>query len=301
MKPSISYIAVILIWATTPLAIKFSNTGFSPYAAISWRISLAVILAVLMVTIFYPEARLKRRNWRAYATASLAIFPTMPLVYVAANHVPSGLISVLFGTTPFIMGVLAIFLLGEQGFSKPKLLGLCLSLGGTALVSYDQFSLGGTAFFGILLLCASNLLWSLSNVLVKKYSYAVNSFEQTLGAMSFALPGLLICWFIMDGEFIATDNSKAIWAMLYLAIIGSLFGFLAFYKVLQSFSVATVSLIPVITPLLAVYLGISFGGEQLSDKVLTGTAFIVLGLATHEFLPRFLARRGLRRQPLNRG
>ena len=293
MNAGISYIAVIFIWATSPIAIKFSVSGFSPFAAISWRIALAVMVAALMVALFYSEAGLKKRNWRAYAAASLAIFPTMPIVYVAANYVPSGLISVLFGTTPFIMGLLSMVILGEQPFSKPKVLGLLLSLGGVILVALDQLSLGEGAFYGVLLLCGSNVVWSLSNILVKKFSVRVNSFEQTLGAMAFSLPGLLLCWGLTGADFGSGDNVKAVWAILYLAFVGSLLGFLAFYNVLQHMPVATVSLIPVITPLLAVFVGISFGGEHLSKTVLAGTGLIVFGLAVHEFLPRLLSRKGV--------
>ena len=47
-----TYLLVILIWATTPLAIKWGNDSISPITAVSLRISLAVIVALLLALVF---------------------------------------------------------------------------------------------------------------------------------------------------------------------------------------------------------------------------------------------------------
>lgn len=41
MSVLLNYVAVILIWSTTPLAIKVSSTSVSPFAAILYRMVIA--------------------------------------------------------------------------------------------------------------------------------------------------------------------------------------------------------------------------------------------------------------------
>lgn len=89
-----------------PLAIKISSQGYSPLAAVSMRFVLATILACMIVALVSHHSGLKRKHWKAYAVASFAIFPNMPLVFTATTYISSGLVSVMFATAPLIMGVL---------------------------------------------------------------------------------------------------------------------------------------------------------------------------------------------------
>ncbi len=282
MSAPLAYLGVIAIWATTPLAIKFSNHSLSPIGAVTARMLLATLLACVLVALLFHRSGLKWGNWKVYLAASISLFPNMPLVYLAAEYIPSGLISALFALAPFMMGLLSVLLLGNNPFTPLKLLGLTVALVGLLLVSLDQLRAEGAAWMGIVLMLGSTLLFSLSNVLVKKLNRGIDSFEQALGAMLFSLPGLLTSWYLFDGELPAAVDATSAWAVAYLAVVGSLLGFFAFYYVLGAFSVQTVGLVPMITPALALWLGAQLAGESLGAPALLGTALIVCGLLVHE-------------------
>ena len=100
MSVPAAYLGVILIWSTTPLGIQWSAQGASFSFAVMARmlIGLAICLLLLRVTRtvfpFTPAAR------QLYAISGLSLFVSMLLTYWGALHIPSGLISVIFGLSP---------------------------------------------------------------------------------------------------------------------------------------------------------------------------------------------------------
>ena len=62
----------------------------------------------------------------------------------------------------------------------------------------------------------------------------VHAFDQTIGTMTFALPGLLLAWYLLDGQLAVDFSMTSLWSLLYLSIVASLIGFVAFFYVLTA-------------------------------------------------------------------
>lgn len=284
------YLAVIFIWSTTPLAIHFSSDGLSAHAAVMLRMLLAFLLAAVFIAIWQKKSALKRENWQIYMVAGLGIFPNMPLVYMAAKHIQSGLISVIFALTPLISGILAAVFLRERGSGKSQILPVLLAMLGLLIIFYEQISLKPGAMTGIILMLISNMIFSASQVATKhlhnvRATYGgepVDAFEQTFGALTFSLPGLLLSWWIFDGEFPRHISQQSLMGIVYLSLIGSLLGFAAYFVVLKNLTVAIVSLIPLITPALALWLGSYILAEPVGLTLKLGTGFIVVALIVYD-------------------
>ena len=90
------------------------------------------------------------------------------------------------------------------------------------------------------------------------------------------------CWLIFDGNTDFHFSSESLWALLYLSIIGSLFGFVAYFQILKSMSIATISLIPLMTPVLAVIWGGLLAGERVDMSTLIGGGCILLALGLYQ-------------------
>ncbi|WP_372763660.1 DMT family transporter [Litorivivens sp.] len=292
MGPPLAYLIVIAVWATTPLAIKLSSEYFAPMAAASLRFLLACAIACCLIALFRGGSSLKRTHWKAYLVASLGIFPNMPLVYMATGYISSGLVSVMMATAPFIMGALSIFVLRQNPFTPLRMLGLVVALAGLLVITANQFALDADAWRGILLMLGSTFTFSLSNVLLKRMDTStIDPLEQSLGAMIFALPGLLLCWQVSDGNVPKIAPNSATWAVVYLAVVASIVGFMAFYYVLRTLPFELVGLVPLITPALAMTLGVLYAGEMVDDALKLGSLMILLGLAIYEVVPGLLKRR----------
>ncbi|NIB43222.1 DMT family transporter [Pseudomaricurvus alkylphenolicus] len=284
MSAQLAYATVILVWSTTPLAIKIGNDSLTPMAALSLRTLLATALALSVCVLVRRASFWRREHWPVYGAAAIGIFPNMPLVYSAAEYIPSGLIAIMFGISPFLTGVMAWMWLGEDALRGRKLAGLALAMSGLLLVFYNQLSLDGEAWIGMLLMLASTFLFSLSSVLVKKLAHktTVSAADQMLGSMLVALPGLLLCWWLVDGNLTVEFSRSSLLSVLYLALLGSLLGMVTYFHILKTLPVATVSLIPLITPVLAVILGAWLAGEQVPAATAMGGLLILLALAIYQ-------------------
>ncbi|WP_374964886.1 DMT family transporter [Spongiibacter tropicus] len=297
MFVKLTYLLVIFIWATTPLSIKLGGDTLSPMAALSLRIALAFMVGSAVCTLFGLAGLSVRRNGKLYFAASISLFPNMALVYMATQHISSGLVSLLFGLSPFFTLLLAKPILGENLIRPRKLLALSIAALGLGCIVFDKAALSGDGLTGIGLMLVSNILFSGSALWVKKLNaeLSVPPFEQALGAMAFALPGMLLSWVFVVGVEPIVFSPVSLASLLYLALFASLVGFAAYYFILREMSVEAVSLIPLITPVLAMSLGVLVNNEAVSVGTVVGAGLILLGLAVHaEFDPR----RRFRRKPM---
>ncbi|GAA4106056.1 DMT family transporter [Zhongshania borealis] len=279
-----TYLLVVLIWATTPLAIKLGGDTLAPIAGLTLRIALAFTVGSLICTVGGYAGLAIRRHWKLYAAASISLFPNMALVYIAAQSISSGLIALLFGLTPFFTAVLAKPILGENLLQPKKVFGIALALIGLLCIFIDKAAVTNDGYIGIGLMLLSNCLFSVSALLVKKLNaqMSVEPSEQALGAMAFALPGMVLTWVFGVGVEPLMLSLISLGSLLYLSLFGSLVGFVAYYSILKHLTVETVSLIPFITPILAMTIGVLVVGEVVSLAMVMGASLILVALAIHQ-------------------
>ncbi|MEZ5530082.1 MAG: DMT family transporter [Porticoccaceae bacterium] len=292
MLVQLAYLLVILVWSTTPLSIKLGGESFSPMAGLSLRIMLAFLLGSIICTIGGYAGLNIRRHWKIYTAASVSLFPNMALVYMAADYISSGLISLMFGLSPFVTALLTRPILGESVLQPRKLLAIGLAFVGLIFIFFDRLNMGEDGAIGIGLMLLSNLSFSASALWVKRLSrtMTVPAFEQTLGAMAFSLPGMLITWVAVFGVEPINPTPVGLASLLYLTLFASLVGFVAYYHILNQLAVETVSLIPLITPVLAMVLGVFAVDEVVTPPMILGAGLILAALVIHQKLWVLLAR-----------
>lgn len=285
MAVLLAYISVVLIWATTPLAIQWSSISLSFMAAVVLRMSLALAIALLVSAVFRRPLFHQTGVWKVYLAASIGIFPNMPVVYWSAQFIPSGLMAIIFAMSPFTTGLMSVLVLGENPFTRRRIFALLLAVAGLLTIFQTQLDIDRNAAYGIVGMLFSCLLFSLSSVWLKKLNENADAFSQTTGSLLFALPGLLLTWWWLDGELPTDISTQSTGAVLYLAVCGSLLGFTLFFFVLKRLSASVVSLITLMTPVLALLLGTFVAGEQLSAVMFAGSSLVFLALFFYLDLP----------------
>lgn len=101
MQVSVAYLAVLLIWSTTPLGIVWSSETINPTMAVLLRMLIAVILGSLVICIAKIELPLHKQAIRLYSFSALGIFGGMSFSYLAAGYLSSGVLSLSFGLAPY--------------------------------------------------------------------------------------------------------------------------------------------------------------------------------------------------------
>jgi drug/metabolite transporter (DMT)-like permease len=229
-----------------------------------------------------------RQTWRIYAAGALGVYGGLLPVYYASQFIPSGLISVLFGLAPVLSSLLAARWLDERAPSAGKLAAMAVALCGLAVVFHSQLAVGIGGAKGLAAVLGSVTLFTVSGLLVKRQNLRLHPLTQTTGTLLVALPVYLLTWLCKDGSLPVHIEPRALLATAYLAIFGSLLSFMLYFSILQRLPLSRVSLITLVSPVLALALGAQLAGEHIPESTLAGGAVILCALAAYHFEEAFM-------------
>ncbi|WP_281556262.1 DMT family transporter [Thalassomonas sp. RHCl1] len=289
MSVPAAYFAVVLIWSTTPLGIVWSSETVSPTIAVLMRMVIAAVLGLALLKFKGMSVPGNKQAMKVYWFSALGIFGGMLFSYMAAAYISSGMMSLIFGLSPVFSGLLAQKILNEAKFSRTRKLAMLVSLSGLALVCSDNLSMTEQNPLGLIFILLAVFFFSLSAVLVKSVKVAIHPMATTVGALLVSIPLFLLAWLVLDGTMPVHEwQARSLWAILYLGVFGSLIGFVAYYYVLQKLSASTVTLITMITPVIALSIGAYLNNETVSTNLIIGAVFVMSGLAIYNWGEKLL-------------
>src|SRR5690606_29270829 len=228
MMTLFSYIIVILIWGTTPLAVQWSGEGVSPFLGATLRMLLAIVMLLLLLRVLRIPLPMHAQARKIYAVSILGQGLSMLMIYWSSPYLASGLVSLIFGFSPLITGLLAWYLYRErlslfQCAAMPLgLFGLMLAISQTLPTKYPDINIYYVEALLIMLLACS--FFSLSNIWIKRFSTDVDihPLAMATGSVLFSLPLYAIC-ISVEGVNLSEIHlsSKSAGSIVYLAILGS--------------------------------------------------------------------------------
>jgi drug/metabolite transporter (DMT)-like permease len=292
VRITLAYISVVLLWATTPLAIKWSGEGPGFLFAVTSRMTIGALCMLFVLLLLRKSLAWHRKAWLTYLSVALQIYGAMMAVYWSSQFIPSGWISVIFGLNPLITAVIARIVLRERSLSFSKISSYLMGVSGLYVMFGSALNLGGNAALGITGVLVSTLLQSVSAVWIKRIDSQLPALSQVTGGLCLALPAYLLTWSYLDGEWPQNLSRLNILAIVYLGVIATTIGFMLYYYLLTHLSATRVALISLTTPIMALMLGHAINNEPLSSQTIAGTGLIMAALLTHEVSGR------IRRQPI---
>jgi drug/metabolite transporter (DMT)-like permease len=284
MSVPLAYIGVILIWSTTPLAIKWSGGDAGFLFGVTARMSIGLLFSSLLIMLLsgrrLPWDKVSRK---VYFVAGIAVYGAMLSVYWGSQYISSGFISVIFGLNPIVTGIMAALWLNERSLTPAKILGVVLGVVGLAVIFSHGMQLGNNTAIGIAAVCLSVLLHSLSGVWFKKLDIKLSALEITHGGLLVSVPLYLLTWFVFQGTWPENFTQRSFGSIVYLGLFGSVLGFVLYFYILKHIEVSRVSLITLITPVMALFLGYALNDEALNATIWIGTALIMLGMSFYQW------------------
>lgn len=278
----LAYLTVVMIWATTPLAIQWSSQGVSPFLGGLGRMSIAFVICLVLARLRDITIPLHKAALKVYAAAVMGQSFALMFVYWGSSYISSGLVSLIFGLTPILTGLMAYQFFNER-LSFIQCAGIVGALLGLVLVFSDDLMIGGSdeAYKGVLAVMTATFLFGVSNLLVKRFGEGVeiDPMALTLAILACSIPSYSICLmftgFQFDFEVLSLKTGGSI---LYLGVFGSVLAPFCYFMVLKKMSATAVSLITVMTPVIAIFLGAQLNDELVGAKAYMGAAFILLSL-----------------------
>lgn len=296
MKKGYIYIVLAaLIFSTMEIAIKIVSNQFNPFQMIFIRFLIGGIFLLPFALKGLKTAGisigLKDARYFLFL-GSLCVVISMSFYQLAILHAKASTVAVIFSINPVFTIPLAAFYLKEK-INKETIVSLILSIAGM-IVIMNPFNIGND-FNGIILAVVSAVTFAMYNVASKvKSDYygsmIMNSFTFLSGVLVLALI-ILISHIKSVSAFLEANNLKIFASipvihginagnvpmLLYLGIVATGLGYLAYVKAMNETNASTASLVFLIKPALAPVLALIILGETIPLNTLIGIGLIVLG------------------------
>lgn len=288
MSVPAAYLGIIIIWSTTPLAIKWSGEEAGFLFGVASRMLIGAAVCTLLLLILARKLPWHREARQTYLAAGLGIYGAMMSVYWGSQYIPSGLISVIFGLTPIVTGVIAAIWLQERSLTASKLAGIFLGIVGLIIIFGTGVELSEGAVYGIAAVLLAVILHSVSAVWVKSISARLPALEVTNGGLLIAAPLYLVTWLLFSDGWPESISSRTALSISYLAVFGSVLGFIMYFYVLKHIDASRVALVTLLTPVLALLLGQGLNNETINPAVWVGTFCILVGMSVYQWGARLV-------------
>lgn len=281
MKARVVWLILCGIWGSTWLFIKLGLADLPPltFAGIRFLVASLILGALILARgVRWPRSR---RDWFLIAVVGFLQFTlNYGLVFWGENYIPSGLAAVLQSTFPAFGLVIAHLYLPHERLTTRKVIGVLMGVVGVAIIFSDQLTIAGhLALLGSVALVASAFFGSYSNVLVKAYAREIDPQVLAAGQMIFGFPPLLIIGIMTEGNpFRFHWTMTAVISLAYLVVVGSVVAFALYYWLVRHMEVTKTMLIALVTPVVAVLLGMIVLHEKLNWRLFVGAACIISGI-----------------------
>lgn len=271
-----------LVGSSSWLAVKVGLQFLPPFTFAGLRFVAATITLLPIVILSHSRFPRDQASW--IAMLSLTAFQiTIPfgLQFWAQQYITSGLTAVMFSTTSVFVVILAHFLINDERITGLKAVGEVTSFTGIVIIFWRDIASLQTvqlSLYGEVAMLAAAASAALATVIGKlcanKIDPSVNTFVQLLiGAGVLSAIGLM-----KESSSVLNLTATAIATILYLAICGTAFAFVALYWLLKKMSATSISLLAFISPIIALLLGWILLGEALNVNTAIGTVLILVGV-----------------------
>jgi drug/metabolite transporter (DMT)-like permease len=269
------------IWGTTWLAIKFQLGVVAPEVSVAWRFALASLLLVAWCLLRGIPLRFPARDHARLALLGLLLFGlNYVLVYRAEQHLPSGLVAVIFSFLVFWNLIGARLFFGTP--APPAVaLGAVLGVAGVALLFWPEVTSlhsGTVQLRGLLLALVATLFASAGNLYSQRlFSTGLAVAPSIAIAMGYASLSVMAWCVVTDVPFTFDANPGYVLSLAYLALFGSVVAFMAFLTLLKRIGAGRSGYTAAVIPLIAMLASTAFEGYRWSAAPVAGMLLVLGG------------------------
>lgn len=264
---------VYLVWGSTYLAIRFALKGYPPvfFPGVRYLLAGCLMLIVLkMRGVSLPTAR----QWCHCAVIGflLLLIGNGGVVY-AEQNVGSGLAATAIATVPLWAAVIGS-LMGSVP-ARMQWIGLAIGFAGIVELNLSG-DLSGNRVSSIVLLVAA-MSWALGSVISKKMNLP-QGLMNPAAQMSTAGLMFLATSAVRGEHWVLFPSVGAAAAVLYLVVFGSLIAYSAYIYLIHNTSPALATSYAYVNPVVAVVLGVVFGGETVGKQAVIAIVLVLTGV-----------------------
>jgi drug/metabolite transporter (DMT)-like permease len=276
MRPLVlaAYAVLYLVWGSTYLAMKIAVTTLPPFFSATMRFVVSGLVLLVLGRLFDRTAITRRHVVASAVQGLLLLVCGNAAVMFAMRVVPSGVGALVVATTPLFMTLFA------RDFRASSWAGVLLGLVGVAVLVDPFASDRAVPVWGLLLLVFASASWGLGSSLLRVLPvHPSNATAVGLQMLTGALVQAALSVATGERLDLASASSSSWWAIVYLAVFGSLLGFTCYGWLLKVEPPTRVATYAFVNPVVAVVLGAAVGGEVVTARVVAAAVIIVVAVA----------------------
>ena len=272
-------LSLYVVWGSTYLAIRIALEGFPPFLMAGLRYIIAGSGLYLFLSIRGAPLP-KKKEWAgAFIVGGFLLLGGNGGVAIAEQWVASGISALVIATTPLWTVLFAG--IWKRWPARAEWAGIILGLAGVAILNMGGELKAHPA--GAIALLLAAMFWALGSAWSRHLSLPkgmmASAAEMIAGGILLLLSGLL------TGERIeALPGLRAVGALVYLIVFGSLVGFSSYVYLLGRVRPALATSYAYVNPIIAVGLGVVLAGERITSTeiisvpvILSGVVLVILG------------------------
>jgi drug/metabolite transporter (DMT)-like permease len=269
-----------LIWGVAFVAVKRADYELSPVnlAILRWLIAAGGYLCVLGV-LGKSKTKFERKDLPRLLAIS---FTNVPVYHLSLNYgettVSAGLAGLLVSLGPVFITIFSAYSLKEKVSSR-VIIALVLALGGAAVLSFGDLSLGSGGILGPLAIIVTAISYAifavLAKPLVKKYGALHVAIWAGVTGTAMLLPLISRNFFVQ----VASLSSVGWISILYLSLISTVGGYLMYYTLVSRGTLSKLSIQLYLIPIVSVVAGALLLGETITIYTIVGGAIMLSAIA----------------------
>ena len=275
------FILVICCWSPTWYVIKYQLGIVDPILSVAYRFFIASLILFFFIIITKKKILFSLQNHFWFFLLGINLFSlNYILFYIANQYLISGIVAVCFSTLIF-MNILNERIFFQIKATYKTYFASIIGLIGLFIIFNKEiigFSLSNNIHYGILLGIIATYFASLGNIVSLRNSKNNLPIISSLSyAMLYGSIFTFVISLIFDKEIIFDISFSYITSLLFLSIIGSVFAFTLYLKLIEHIGTGRAGYIGAILPVLALVISTFFENLVWNQNIILGLPLLILG------------------------
>lgn len=284
----IAYFCIYVVWGSTYFFIGVALKGFPPFLLGAIRFTVAGLL-LLIWCIWKGEPVFGRNLIKKSAISGIVLlFVDMAVVMLAQQYLSSSLVAIIASSTALWILLLDVPMWKANFRRWPTITGAAIGFAGVVMLFIEQFLMQDQTTphreYGVILLVFGCISWALGTLYAKYRSSAAEGQNAFAGTAWQMLSASLMFWLCAvaggdAGRTVFTVIPVSAWLSLaYLVTFGSILAYSSYVWLLKVRPVSEVGTHAYVNPVIAVFIGRTFGQENITVVQIAGMIVILLSI-----------------------
>ncbi len=273
------FLGLGFMWGSSYLFIKLAVDDFGTFTLVALRLLVGATL-LWAVVLASRQALPRERRIYGHLVVMAAVNIAIPFLLItwAEQSVESSLAAILTSPVPLFTIVLAAIFLVDEPIRFNGVVGLFVGFVGVVIITSRGLTDGGSSLTGELALLGAAISYACGAVYARRNVRGLRPMIPAVFQVTFAaiMTGALALAF--DQPWTARPDAQAIFAILWLGILGSGLAYLAVFRLLANWGATRTTMVAYLLPVVGIVLGYLVLQEPVDARIVIGTALVMAGI-----------------------